>query len=740
MQRRGRLRRKLGRAVFPDAKHDKNERFVLKSCAEYLLKHLNRYPFLGRESLAMICWTLDEKKEEISEYLLDQLGNDDERNQYELDLLECGQDSDDYARELFRILQKTKKSNVVRQLNKIITQLLKQQIEQARHNRNSDVENNLSTIKAMFNLTDQETDFCVLLFILSTYEPAEEFFVNHLGCNKFLGRKYLLNILGMSQKQLNIILVGVLRKIDMFEMDKFDLKLNDEFLNLFQEPSSNDFSSKFFSRIPEGEIPLEHYFLKDGQTEYILNLLKAKPETGTHILLYGPPGTGKTSFAHGLATNLKIPAFTVAQGEENTSQNRRAAILASLNMTNTGEGSLIVVDEADNLLNTGTSWFMRGETQDKGWLNRLLEVPEVRMIWITNRIDDIDKSVLRRFAFSLHFRSFSKRQRIQLWENIVCKNKVERFLDESDIKSLASKFVVSAGAIDLAVKKAVEANANSKNEFQKAIELALNAHQTLMNTGNEFKGNDGVKDDYTLEGLNIEGDINLVLRQLNGFDHYIRNFENSHGVNMNLLFYGPPGTGKSELGRYIASYLDKEIICKRASDLKSKWVGESEKNLKAAFEEAGANDAILLIDEVDSMLFSRDRAERSWEISFTNEFLTQMERFSGIMICTTNRMTDLDAASIRRFNHKIGFDFLTSQGNLIFYETLISPLLSVPLSEKLKLELKEIKGLAPGDFKIVRDRFAFFPEEELKHEEMVNALNHEANLKNIHQGSIAIGF
>ena len=220
----------------------------------------------------------------------------------------------------------------------------------------------------------------------------------------------------------------------------------------------------------------------------------------------------------------------------------------------------------------------------------------------------------------------------------------------------------------------------------------------------------------------------------------MHNFQDKYGVNMNLLFYGPPGTGKSELGRYIASYLDKEIVLKRASDLKSKWVGESEKNLKAAFEEATSNDSILIIDEVDSMLFSRDRAERSWEISFTNEFLTQMERFSGIMICTTNRITDLDVASIRRFNHKIGFDFLKPQGNLIFYETLLSPLLPVSLSEKLKLRLKEIKGLAPGDFKIVRDRFAFFPEEELKHEELVKALNDEVNMKNIHQGSKAIGF
>ena len=72
-------------------------------------------------------------------------------------------------------------------------------------------------------------------------------------------------------------------------------------------------------------------------------------------------------------------------------------------MTNFDQGSIVLVDEADNLLNTQSSWFMRGETQDKGWLNQLLDEPGTRMIWITNRIDSIEDSVLRRFAFSLPF-------------------------------------------------------------------------------------------------------------------------------------------------------------------------------------------------------------------------------------------------------------------------------------------------------------------------------------------------
>jgi AAA+ superfamily predicted ATPase len=211
-------------------------------------------------------------------------------------------------------------------------------------------------------------------------------------------------------------------------------------------------------------------------------------------------------------------------------------------------------------------------------------------------------------------------------------------------------------------------------------------------------------------------------------------------MNMNLLFYGPPGTGKSELARYIANRLDREIICKRVSDLKSKWVGEGEKNIKCAFEEAEAEEAILIIDEADSLLFNRDRAVRSWEVSFTNEFLTQMERFRGILVCTTNRMKDLDDASIRRFNHKMKFDFLLPEGNVVFYEKLLVTLLESSLDKKSRIALKGIPCLTPGDFKTVRDRFSFYPTEKLSHEMLLEALADESRIKNEHNNEPKIGF
>lgn len=718
---------------------DKNERFILRKSAQFLQRHFKLYPSFSKEAVKMLCWTLGEKIRRIDQFLITHLS---EKNKvaFKESLSENGHDFEDHVDLVFGKLKKLTKANL-RKLQQLVLSFLEINAARAGYRGKADFEKNVAVLKSMFGLTDHEEEFMIFLFVISTSEAAQEFFVGHLECNKIMGRKYLANVLGLSKTELNRILTGTLRKIEFFEMDGYDLRVEDKFLGLFQNPSDRNFSDEFYSRISQGSrLPMEYFLIKPDHRNYIISLLKKKQETPTHVLLYGPPGTGKTSFARSLADYLGIPSYDVVKDETNTTRSRRAAILACLNMTNSGPGSLVIVDEADNLLNTQFSFFMRGETQDKGWLNELLEKPGTRMIWITNSIWGIEESVLRRFAFSLHFRSFNRRQRMQLWENIINANRVERFFGSKGIERYARKYSVNAGVIDLAVKKSVETKPRSKARFHKALKLALEAHRTLANYGEKPVDKNRVEQNYSLEGLNVSGDIKSMMTRLEKFDAFLRNPENRQIINMNLLFYGPPGTGKSELARYIADRLDREIICKRVSDLQSKYVGEGEKNIKYAFQEAEAEEAILVIDEADSLLFSRERAVRSWEISFTNEFLTQMERFRGILICTTNRMKDLDDASIRRFNHKLKFDYLLPDGNVVFYEKLLVNLIGPSLDEKSRAELKNILNLTPGDFKTVRDRFAFYTPEELSHKMLLEALKDESRIKNDHGKNVKIGY
>jgi hypothetical protein len=125
-----------------------------------------------------------------------------------------------------------------------------------------------------------------------------------------------------------------------------------------------------------------------------------------------------------------------------------------------------------------------------------------------------------------------------------------------------------------------------------------------------------------------------------------------------LCLYGPPGTGKSAYGRCLAEQLGIPLQITRSSDLMSMWVGGTEKNIARAFRQAEQDEALLLIDEVDSFLQDRRGAQRGWEVSLVNEMLTQMESFPGVFIASTNLMAGLDQAALRRFDLKVKFDFL----------------------------------------------------------------------------------
>ncbi len=719
-------------------KPDKNELFMLKKCLEYLQNHLNRYRHFSKETIEFLCWVMGPKIKWLAELLIGQI-EVKHRKKFMEELSEHEIDLDDWEDIITRIFRKVKPHST-KHTHQQILKLIRALYLKIKYRGKSEIEKNMAALKRMFRLTDHEVGFCVFLFLLHSYDQAELFFVNRLETNKMIKRHYLANILGLSKNELNDVLNGTLKKISLYEMDNWNLGIENEFIQLFHNTSDKTFSKNFYFIISPNKIPFDYYFIKEKERNHILNLLKEKTQTSTHILFYGPPGTGKTSFAHSLVNHHKIPAYEIVRGDDNTTQKRRAGIVACQNMTNAGSGSLILVDEADNLLNTQVSWFVRGETQDKGWLNELLEKPGIRMIWITNSIDGIEGSVLRRFAYSLHFRPFNRRQRLQLWDNILRDNKCKGLFSQKDVEIFAKKYPVSAGIIDLAIKKSMESNPGSKSDFQQAVDLTLTAHETLLNDGEKKINKDRIEKRFSLKGLNTKGDLNATLKQLKFFDDYLRKEDQNRVMNMNLLFYGPPGTGKSELARYIAETLDREVISKRISDIQNKYVGETEKNIRNAFLEAERAEAILVIDEADSLLFNRSRAVRSWEISFTNEFLTQMERFRGILICTTNRMKDLDQASIRRFNHKIGFDYLAADGNQVFYNLFLKPLANNSLNGTTRKKIRKIQGLTPGDFKVVRDRYSFYPPENIDHNLLIEALRKEAVLKAQYHLEKKIGF
>jgi SpoVK/Ycf46/Vps4 family AAA+-type ATPase len=132
------------------------------------------------------------------------------------------------------------------------------------------------------------------------------------------------------------------------------------------------------------------------------------------------------------------------------------------------------------------------------------------------------------------------------------------------------------------------------------------------------------------------------------------------------MFYGPPGTGKTHLCRAIAKESGMTMLIIDGATVESKWVGESEKLIKASFTLAEKlHPCILFIDEVDSLFAQRQSKDKSWERSRINQFLQEMDGLSSrakapFVIVATNRPADLDEAFIRWLPQKIPFSLPTS--------------------------------------------------------------------------------
>lgn len=128
-----------------------------------------------------------------------------------------------------------------------------------------------------------------------------------------------------------------------------------------------------------------------------------------------------------------------------------------------------------------------------------------------------------------------------------------------------------------------------------------------------------------------------------------------YGRGITLNFSGPPGTGKTLAVRVIANYLGKKLHTINYAQIKDKYVGETEKNIRLAFKNAYKDDAVLFFDEADSLTTKREHAHASWEVSQTNTLLKELENFEGVCIFATNFAQSYDEAFNRRLSAHIEF-------------------------------------------------------------------------------------
>lgn len=476
-----------------------------------------------------------------------------------------------------------------------------------------------------------------------------------------------------------------LRRYNCVDWDDWDLNFNGRlygFLNgIINEPLANS----YFQRDTTEALPWLFFGdLAKTHGEILKKIIIAGQEmTSVNILLYGAPGTGKTSFAKTLAAELGLDCCCIAQNTNDDSRGRscsspefRFGALQICDSQIDSSRSMIIVDEADDMLRgyKGSGLFeLSGSSGsifagDKGMLNSLLDSIKTPAIWISNtQACELDESSRRRFDYSIRFDPLNSVQRLAIWKNNVAKMNLNRMFDETMLQKFAESYAVSAGGITLVLRNVAKMNPPQK-EVAHLVEQLMKPHCELLNipaADNKFLP----ARDYSLDGLNIKGDIRLdrITEAIQKFQNYRDGIDRPR---MNILLSGSPGTGKTEFVKYLGKTLNSKVHIVIGSDLLDMYVGGTEKNIRQAFIRAEAEKAILFLDEIDGLMQSRERARRSWEVTQVNELLHQMENFNGVMIGATNFAMNLDAAVLRRFTFKLEFDYLDTSGKILFFERM----------------------------------------------------------------------
>lgn len=466
---------------------------------------------------------------------------------------------------------------------------------------------------------------------------------------------------------------------------------------LFERPhaTADDLFDAVLERvIPSAAAPLQWPGLsaEERTVHAILETALVQQTAGVNILLVGDARTGKTEFARHLARKLSCAAYQVPrkdnEGNDAPRSYRLAALQATGRLLGVSTQALIVFDEADGIFPDASREHRRitvpGTIGSKAWIENALASNIHPTIWIVNEADSV---ALDLFTFCMRLDT----QHIQVRRQI------------------AQDLLAPAGVSDAVITAVAQ-----RREFSQ--ELVARCARVI----GLAQGKAGSHDQVVMTHLKSQAKVMQLptcgelaqpaTRFDSGYLHLEGGFTAAQVIDAiarngsgTVLMNGPPGTGKTQFARQIADSLGRELLYLTASDINTKWFGESERNVARIFSQCDPKSQVIFLDEAETVLGAREEAAHRGSESVTAEFLRQLEPFAGVFLCATNHANRLDSALVRRFIFRLEFKPLTlSQRARMLGELLGEPMLSQPCLKALE----GLQGLTPGDFANVRKRFS----------------------------------
>lgn len=484
-------------------------------------------------------------------------------------------------------------------------------------------------------------------------------------------------------------------------------------------------------------------------------LNKQRTDESVNVLLWG---NNVLEMGHIIGQIQKISGreiYTIPKIDDASSQDYSSIVYlarAMVDQYNESKPSLLYVDRAAMALRSNPDEFMVTffgakliDDEEKSLQIKLLDSNKAPALWLFVGPMRLPTETIAQFTFHCALQKATKSERVEALKSSIEQLKLGEEMHEKIVRleGLSQAQLLSADRLaKMIVPVAENASQEDMARREELIYTSIKRSQKAMGRETHAKARNPVTK-YSVDLINTRGRFTPddILRSLQ------RNPKGS------LILYGLPGTGKTQFVEYLASKLGLPLISKRASDLLSKWMGETEKNIALAFEEAADNEAILFLDEGDSFLRDRNQARDGHEITKVNEMLQHIERFEGIVVIATNLFKGLDQAALRRFTHKLNFlplddgqrwNMFVSEAGITeveedqsgnWLENITSKKSDATVMEHINKnavdwskKLQSMKNLTAGDFATVK-RQAIMLGHNLSPEDWLSQLQIEVDLK-----------
>lgn len=472
----------------------------------------------------------------------------------------------------------------------------------------------------------------------------------------------------------------------------YSFALNKRTCSYFYGYDELDSSLKCFAEFKGRREELQEMYIRKEMEERIFRSMSyhmmENKDKANILHIYGPKGNGKKLFVRYAARQLGYSVIFVEVSRLETATLEEMKILVSkLILESILLNSVLCFVDSKN----------REETEDRPErfpmpITRLLDLLAEKLqffVWIS-----LEKSRYL-LNFPIHLQCMENpmltvNERIVLWKKYVSPYSLSK---DIDLTICANKYILSIQGMQEVLRTAdfIRIEHGRDQIEQKDIQMAvkqqspnqLGRFATLINAV------------YTWEDLVVSEEQKRQMMMICNQLKY-RNIvgeewgffkKTAYGRGICALFYGSPGTGKTMAVQVMANELGLDLYRVDLSQMVSKYIGETEKNISELFQKAKNINALLFFDEADSMFAKRSEVKDSHDKNANAEtahLLQKLEDYEGITILATNYVNNIDDAFKRRIKFMVNFAFPTSDVRLELWSAILPK--DVPCEEELDFE------------------------------------------------------